>query len=80
LLIHIAAEQPGRAIMPTFGGVGGHPVLIAAGLAVDIVSYEGPGGLRQFWIDHADRCIRREVDDPGVVFDLDTPADYEGLQ
>jgi molybdenum cofactor cytidylyltransferase len=76
LLIQIAAKQPGRAIMPTFGGVGGHPVLIAAELAVDIVSYEGPGGLRQFWIDHADQCIRQEIDDPGVVFDLDTPADY----
>ena len=40
-------------------------------------AYEGPGGLRQFWIDHADRCVRRKVDDPGVVFDLDTPGDYE---
>ena len=78
LLIQLAAEQPGHAVMPTFGGAGGHPVLIAEELAVDIVSYEGPGGLRQFWIDRADRCIRREVDDPGVVFDLDTPADYEG--
>jgi molybdenum cofactor cytidylyltransferase len=78
LLIHIAAEQSGRAVMPTFGGAGGHPVLIAAGLAVDIVSYEGSGGLRQFWIDHADRCIRQELDDSGVVFDLDTPADYQG--
>lgn len=77
LLIQIAAEQPGLAVMPTFGGAGGHPVLIPAELAVDIVSYEGPGGLRQFWIDHADQCIRREIDDPGVVFDLDTPADYD---
>jgi molybdenum cofactor cytidylyltransferase len=78
LLIQVAAEQPGRAVMPTFGGAGGHPVLIAAELAVDIVSYEGQGGLRQFWIDHADRCIRQEIDDPGVVFDLDTPNDYQG--
>jgi molybdenum cofactor cytidylyltransferase len=78
LLIQIAGEQPGRAVMPTFGGAGGHPVLIAAELAVGIVSYEGPGGLRQFWIDHADQCVRQEIDDPGVVFDLDTPADYQG--
>jgi molybdenum cofactor cytidylyltransferase len=78
LLIQIAAGQRGRAVMPTFGGAGGHPVLIAAELAVDIVAYEGPGGLRQFWIDHADRCVRQEIDDPGVVFDLDTPADHQG--
>jgi molybdenum cofactor cytidylyltransferase len=64
--------------MPTFSGTGGHPVLIPAELAFDIVLFEGEGGLRQFWIDHAHRCIRQEVDDPGVVFDLDTPADYEG--
>jgi molybdenum cofactor cytidylyltransferase len=78
LLIQMADEQPGRAVMPTFGGAGGHPALIAAELAVDIVSYEGSGGLRQFWIDNADRCVRHEVNDPGVIFDLDTPIDYQG--
>jgi molybdenum cofactor cytidylyltransferase len=76
LLIQIADDQSGRAVMPTSSGAGGHPVLIAAELAVDIVSYEGSGGLRQFWIDHAHQCVRQEVDDPGVVFDLDTPSDY----
>src|ERR1700675_2587418 len=40
LCIQTAADYPGRAVMRTFGGAGGHPVLIAAELAVDIVSYE----------------------------------------
>ncbi|HEY4233386.1 MAG TPA: nucleotidyltransferase family protein [Lacipirellulaceae bacterium] len=78
LLIQIASAHARRAVMPTFSGTGGHPVLIAARLAVDIVSYEGPGGLRQLWIDHADQCVRQEIDDSGVVFDLDTPNDYQG--
>jgi molybdenum cofactor cytidylyltransferase len=77
MLIQMADEQSGRAAMPMFGGAGGHPVLIAAELAVIIVSYEGSGGLRQFWIDNADQCIRIAVDDPGVVFDLDTPSEYQ---
>jgi molybdenum cofactor cytidylyltransferase len=77
LLIQTAADYPGRAVMPTFGGAGGHPVLIAAELNIPIVSYEGSGGLRQFWIDHADQCIRVPVDDSGIVLDLDTQSDYD---
>jgi CTP:molybdopterin cytidylyltransferase MocA len=76
LLIRIAGEQPNLAVMPTFGGTGGHPVLIPAELAVDIVSFEGEGGLRQFWIDHAAECLRLRVEDMSVVVDIDTPADY----
>jgi molybdenum cofactor cytidylyltransferase len=77
LLIQIAADYPGRAVMPTFGEAGGHPVLIAAELIIPIVSYEGSGGLRQFWIDYADQCIRVSVDDSGIVLDLDTQFDYD---
>jgi molybdenum cofactor cytidylyltransferase len=77
LLIQIAADYPGRAVMPTFGEAGGHPVLIAAELIIPIVSYEGSGGLRQFWIDYADQCIRVPADDSGIVLDLDTQSDYD---
>ena len=77
LLIQTASDYPGRAVMPTSGGAGGHPVLIAAGLIIPIVSYEGSGGLRQFWIDHADQCMRVAVDDSGIVLDLDTQSDYD---
>jgi molybdenum cofactor cytidylyltransferase len=81
VLIETAAENPNRAVMPEYQGKGGHPVLVPAQLAAHIISYAGSGGLRQFWLDHADRCMRLAVDDPGVVFDVDTPLDYDlGVQ
>jgi molybdenum cofactor cytidylyltransferase len=80
LLINTAAKNPGRAVMPTYKNEGGHPVLIPASLCANIMSYAGSGGLRQFWIDHAEECLRLPVIDPKVVVDVDTPADYESTQ
>ncbi len=36
------------------------------------------GGLRRYWLDHAEQCKRVAVDDPGVIRDVDTPADLLG--
>jgi molybdenum cofactor cytidylyltransferase len=76
LLNRTSAEQAGRAAMPEFAGQGGHPVVIPAAMIASILDFADAGGLRQFWLDHADRCIRLSVDDRGVVLDLDVPSDY----
>ena len=81
VLVATAAGAPGRAVMPEFDGQGGHPVLIPAALVREIISYDGTGGLRQFWLDHSQRCVRLPVDDQGVVIDIDLPSDYSlGVQ
>ena len=80
-LIARADEVPNCAVMPQYRGQGGHPVLIPASVAELIVEYHGPGGLRQFWLDRPDLCVRLPVDDPGVVLDIDTQLDYDlGVQ
>jgi CTP:molybdopterin cytidylyltransferase MocA len=76
-LISEGAEQSDRAIMPLYRGRGGHPALIPPNVARLIRNYDGHGGLRQFWIDRPHLCHRLPVDDPGVVFDVDTPSDYD---
>ena len=70
------SERNDIAVMPQHDGRGGHPVLIPSQLFGEILSYEGPGGVRQFWRDHPDRCRRLSVDDPAAVHDLDTPDQY----
>jgi molybdenum cofactor cytidylyltransferase len=75
-LIRASAEFTGRAVMPEFAGKGGHPAIIPAGLVPNILDFSESGGLRQFWLDHANRCVRVPVEDAGVVLDMDTPADY----
>ena len=74
-------KDPTRAIMPEHRGKGGHPALIPIDIARMIVAWElnsgGGGGLRQFWMDHANLRTRIAVEDPWCTVDLDTPADYE---
>ena len=70
------SERDDIAVMPQHDGRGGHPVLIPSQLFGEILSYDGPGGVRQFWRDHPDRCRRLQVDDPAAVHDLDTPDQY----
>ncbi|MGD9634207.1 MAG: NTP transferase domain-containing protein [Pirellulales bacterium] len=76
-LIAAANEQPDVAVIPQYRGRGGHPVLIPHCVAKLICGFHGRGGLRQFWVEHPQLCVRLPVDDPGVVFDVDTQADYD---
>ncbi len=76
-LIRTAGEKPNCAVMPKYRGQGGHPVLIPAALTTQILSSAGGGGLRQFWLDRPELCLRLPVDDPGVILDIDTQSDYD---
>ena len=76
----IAAFILGNAedvIYPTFDGQRGHPPLIPYSFAAELKSYDGEDGMRgylsQFPADEV------EVDDKGVVMDMDTPQEYEAL-
>lgn len=76
-MIACSIAHAGQAVMPQFRSQGGHPVLIPADVARLILDCPQYGGLRQFWLDHPELCHRLAVDDPGVVFDVDTPSDYD---
>jgi molybdenum cofactor cytidylyltransferase len=76
-IINQAAADVGRAVMPQYLGKGGHPVLIPSNLVGKIIEPDGPSDLRQFWLDRPELCVRLLVDDPSVVYDVDTPLDYD---
>ncbi len=77
----LARAVTGTVLKPTYRGRGGHPVLIPAGIAAAIVSWQpgkGGGGLRAYWETNPHLIQRLECRDaPGIVMDLDTPGDYE---
>lgn len=75
-LRHHQARAPRRALIPVFRSRGGHPVLIPPPVIASIVTFSDEGGLRRFWNLHPDSCLRIDVDDPTVVLDVDTPAQY----
>ena len=61
---------------PTFGGRRGHPPLISALYKKAILTGEPSGGLKTLLAEHEDDALEIEVDDAGILKDLDTPEEY----
>ncbi|MBU1154295.1 MAG: NTP transferase domain-containing protein [Proteobacteria bacterium] len=79
--LHAAWDQGrGPVLHPTFQGEWGHPPLIAASLAPDIMGYDGPGGLRGFWDLHPELAQEVAVADRFILRDQDHPQDYDALK
>ena len=67
-----------RITIPTHGGRGGHPIFIAAELLPELVDIEEETqGLKAVVRRHAEATERFEVDDPTVLWDLNTPEQYQ---
>ncbi len=62
---------------PMFGGQRGHPVVLGSDYFSALRALEGDSGARSILHDHAEDLHFVDVDDSGVIFDLDTPADLE---
>jgi len=67
-----------RITIPTHGGKGGHPIFIAAELLSELADIqEETQGLKAVVRRHAEATERFEVDDPTVLWDLNTPEQYQ---
>lgn len=77
-LLAKSIESPGLAILPACQSKGGHPILIPPAVATTLLDAEVDGGLRAFWKAFPQTCLRIEVDDSGIVVDIDTPEDLTG--
>ncbi|MEA4894218.1 MAG: nucleotidyltransferase family protein [Oscillospiraceae bacterium] len=77
LAVFQAMSETGAAIVfPALSGQRKHPPLISSMLIPDILSYQGPGGLRDMWKYHEDKIITVPVDDVGCWTDIDTFEQY----
>jgi molybdenum cofactor cytidylyltransferase len=72
-----AARAP--LALPVWRGRHGHPLAIAPELIPEIDGLDARIGLRQLRDRHAAATLWIEVEDPGVVQDVDTPEDYAAL-
>ena len=72
------ALQDGAAIAaPSFRGERGHPVAFTRRFYDELVLLHGDHGARELLQRHRDRVTLYEVDDPGVLRDVDKPSDLE---
>lgn len=74
LLRHKAAAGIPRAHNKT-----GHPIYVDQNAAAEILSYRGEGGLKGALENLSVKPEYIEVDDDGVVYDMDTREDYSRL-
>ncbi len=62
-----------RIVVPMHQGQRGHPVIFGRAFWPALAQVQGDQGGRQVILDHPQACVRVEVEDPGVVQDIDTP-------
>lgn len=71
LIEAFASERP-DAVVPTFEGRRGNPVLIARALFPALLALRGDVGARRILADETCRVVPCPVDDPGILVDVDT--------
>lgn len=67
------------ALRPVCKGLPGHPVIFSGTLIDELKSLSGDKGARQVLKKLEDRVVYLSVGDEAVIFDIDTPKDYEDL-
>ncbi|MSP59159.1 MAG: nucleotidyltransferase family protein [Myxococcales bacterium] len=67
---------PGKIIVPRHAGKGGHPVRVPRTLFAAIAGLPAEAGLRGLLEEHRASVVYVDVEDAGVVEDIDTPAEH----
>jgi molybdenum cofactor cytidylyltransferase len=67
-----------QIVVPMHEGKRGHPVAFAVRFRTSLENLRGDEGARAIVQQHPDSVLRIEVDDAGILRDIDTPADLQG--
>lgn len=70
-----ALAEAGRILRPRHGGAAGHPVVFGRAFWPRLAMLRGEAGARAVLGENADACRFVDVDDPGILRDVDTPGD-----
>jgi CTP:molybdopterin cytidylyltransferase MocA len=65
--------------VPRYRGRRGHPIWFARELTPEFLALPESGAARDVVRRHAGRTAFLDLDDPGIVADIDDPADYRAL-
>jgi xanthine dehydrogenase accessory factor len=76
MLVHAFRESQPGLLLPRYDGRPGHPVIVARALFGEFLAEPLPRGAETVVLAHPDR-VEVEVDDAGVLLDIDTPAEYQ---
>jgi molybdenum cofactor cytidylyltransferase len=66
-------------VIPTWQGTRGNPVLLDRSLFSEALALQGDVGCRAIFSRHLEEILNVEVEENGVLLDIDDRADYERL-
>ena len=69
-----------QIVIPMFQGLRGNPVLLDRSVFDEVIALQGDIGCRAIFGNHLDGILKVEVDDIGVLLDIDSKDDYERLR
>ena len=69
-----------QIVIPMFHGVRGNPVLLDRSVFLEVMALRGDIGCRAIFGNHLDGIVKEEVDDVGILLDIDSKDDYEMLR
>ncbi len=76
IVSHYREHNP-QIVIPVYDGSRGNPVLIDRSVFPELMRLSGDTGCRAIFEKYPDTILRVAVDDPAVLFDLDTPEDFK---
>src|SRR5215469_7574304 len=79
-LIDQYRQSDAQIVIPTYRGFRGNPVLLNRSVFNEVMALKGDVGCRAIFGDHCDGIVKVEVDDVGVLLDIDNHEDYERLR
>jgi CTP:molybdopterin cytidylyltransferase MocA len=69
-----------QIVIPMFQGFRGNPVLLDRSVFHEVMALRGDIGCRAIFGNHLDGIIKQEVNDIGILLDIDNKDDYERLR
>lgn len=78
-LIKEFSANPKCLVAPFYGEKRGNPVIIPRRLFPELKLLQGDKGARHLFLKEKENIIKIDVDDPGVIWDIDTPEEYGKL-
>jgi len=69
-----------QIVIPMFQGFRGNPVLLDRSVFHEVMALRGDIGCRAIFGNHLDGIVKAEVNDIGILLDIDNKDDYERLR
>lgn len=79
-LVECFSKNPNCAVSPKYKNQSGHPMIIPYEIASKLSEEDYDGGLKQFLVDSNCDMIYVDVDDPGILVNINTKHDLERIK